>query len=619
MGPLRILLALLLVTQAGPGKPQATASVVKGPAGTQVDEYLTRSVPFGFSGSVLIAKDEKLLVCKGYGLADRKTGSACTPDTIFDIGSLSEQFTASLVLVLEQRGVLKVTDTLGQFIKDVPEDKREIQIQHLLAHTSGLARELATTLSDGEEWHFDIRHDLPTAPVEIREREALIRAVLSTPLEFRPGEKHGQSNIGYELLAAVAEIAAKKPFDEMLREFLFEPAGLEHTGTRRDGLLDASFAARGCPVPDEPPPEGSILEYDANRFDGQGEEKLLATDGWYSWGLRGAGGVLTSVADLWKWEQMLRGDSILSAASRKKLFTPPVGNSAYAWYGGDPPRVVGAMDEGDITGNGFDAWIGRSPKQHLFIAMLGNVPGVVWPLHFTIERMVPFGKVNPPPATIRLTDEQLQAWCGTYIGPQGEEFRIRAFGPELLVEAWSEGAFKFFGPGGSTGPDIRRVVEPSRKLVAGFAHADFKALHEAERALHPVTFMEECWSRLIDHHGPLLSAEVLGVGVDGMGLCVPVALQFERGCEILQLHWSTDRNPMEKDWLSTVSLAPPYESRLHFATESATSAVAGNNYGRFDFHMTLATREQGATLDFEGFGRHLILSQVLPHPTFRSR
>ena len=143
-------------------------ATVSGPVAQAIDDYLSRSVPFGFSGSALAVKDGALILCKGYGCADRTTGAACTPATVFDIGSLTQAFTACAVLVLEQQKKLKTKDTLDKFFPDVPADKKKIQLHHLLTHTSGLPR------------------SIQGVGPKLTEREELIQSALRVPLMDTP-------------------------------------------------------------------------------------------------------------------------------------------------------------------------------------------------------------------------------------------------------------------------------------------------------------------------------------------------------------------------------------------------------------------------------------------------
>ncbi|MGH7597255.1 MAG: serine hydrolase domain-containing protein, partial [bacterium] len=185
-------------------------SLVEGKLGAKLDQYMTRLAKFGFSGAMLVAQKGKIILHKGYGWADMARGIPITNATVFDIASLTKQFTAAAILKLEVQNRLKIGDRLSKFLSNVPKDKAGITLHHLLAHTAGLPAELA------HEDNFT--------------RERFIAAVLRAPLKTRPGQKYSYSNLGYTLLAAIIEMVSGQSYETFLAKELFEPAGMRHTG-----------------------------------------------------------------------------------------------------------------------------------------------------------------------------------------------------------------------------------------------------------------------------------------------------------------------------------------------------------------------------------------------------
>ncbi|HXO22316.1 MAG TPA: serine hydrolase domain-containing protein, partial [Thermoanaerobaculia bacterium] len=269
-----------------------------GPLGEALDRYLSRLESFGFSGSALVAQRGRVVLDKGYGLADREHHRPYTADTIFDIASISKQFTAAAILKLEMEGRLKVEDPLAKFLGPVPEDKQPITLHMLLTHTSGLPDVL------GDDEYEEVT------------RAEMVRRALAAKLIAVPGRKFRYSNAGYSLLAAVVEIASGEPFEKYLKERLWAPAGMLHTGFH---VPDAERAARGYK------PDGDW---------GTSFDHPWAPDGPW-WDLRGNGGILSTTGDLYRWHLALAGDKILSANERKKYITPFVsqGRAAHASYG----------------------------------------------------------------------------------------------------------------------------------------------------------------------------------------------------------------------------------------------------------------------------------------------
>lgn len=537
----------------------------------RLDDYLQRSAAFGFSGSVLVAVGDRVILAKGYGVADHKTGAPCTPQTIFDLGSLSKQFTASTVLALEQGEVLRLEDTLAKFFDELPADKRPITLHQLLTHTSGLAR------------------GLPTIGSATSDRDAFLRVLMAAPLEARPGARFSYSNLGYQLLAAVVEQATGRPFEVTMKGLIFEPAGLASTGFRRDGVLEAVRSARGAPDGLMSPPPGSSLTDNPILLEGWGDERLLATEGWYSWGLRGAGGVLSTVEDLWKWEQALRGSRILQTSAQRKLFKPLRERYACGWYVLETEQGRRRITHGGDTDNGFHVHATRLPDTEAFVVTLGNLPGVVPGLQINLERLVNGDKIALPPEARTIPADQLAARAGDFEASPHGLFRLSVEDGAWMLEARDAEAFALLqgeGPEGS-----KSLLARSREIVKGFAGSDFRALHAAEDKARRLSFMEGWWKDLLAAHGALQSAVVLGATGSGTNVPVIVRLEFERGTELLTLRWNSEI-------LSGVNSGPPYPSRVRLVPLSESEAVAHDlATGRTTVRWLL--RGDGRTADLE--------------------
>jgi CubicO group peptidase (beta-lactamase class C family) len=280
------------------------------PAGPEpVEAFVTEVVPSGSSGSLAAVVDDRVVHCDGWGAADRATGDVATCDTVYDVMSMTKQFTAAAVLKLQMQGRLEVGDPISTHLPGVPPDKRRVTLHHLLTHTSGLVE----SLGDDDE------------PVS---RDDLVRAALSSELLSAPGEEHLYSNVGYSLLAAVVEQASGLGYEEYLAAHLFEPAGMRRTGYVLPDWSRADIA----------------VEYDADgRPQGRPIDRPWDVSGPY-WNLFGNGGVLSTARDMIRWHQALRGDQVLDEDAKRQLFEPyveeePGGDThyAYGWVvaGGD--------------------------------------------------------------------------------------------------------------------------------------------------------------------------------------------------------------------------------------------------------------------------------------------
>jgi CubicO group peptidase (beta-lactamase class C family) len=272
--------------------PEGIATAVEGDLGRALDAWVTARAADGFSGAVLVARDGKVVLAKGYGMADREAGLPFSTATVFSVGSVTKQFTAAAIAKLDSEGKLSTADPLSKHLPGVPEDKRAITLHHLLTHTSGLRSDLA---DDHEKL----------------DRDAYAARVLASRLERAPGAAFEYGNASYSLLAAVVERVSGMPYERYLRERLFAPAGMTETGYRV-GWPEARLAVgyRGAER------WGTLLE----RFplpDGPG------------WALRGNGAIHTTLSDLLRWDRVLEGP--LGA----KVLPPRVaeGPDGLAWYG----------------------------------------------------------------------------------------------------------------------------------------------------------------------------------------------------------------------------------------------------------------------------------------------
>ena len=259
------------------------------PGPDTIGSFVDEIAPTGSRGVIAAAQADELLVCEGWGAADEAGQDPFDCDTVVDIMSMTKQFTAAAVLKLQMLGEMSVSDPIGDYLDDVPPDKRAITIEHLLTHTSGLVEGLG-----GDD--------------EPMSRAELVAGAMAAPLEADPGTRYAYSNLGYSMLAAVIEIVSGQGYEEFLAEHLFEPAGMTATGYV---LPDWSVHA-------------VAVEYDAQgRSQGRPLDHLWAQDGPY-WNLRGNGGLLSSARDLFRWHVALLGEDVLDAASKEELFAPRV-------------------------------------------------------------------------------------------------------------------------------------------------------------------------------------------------------------------------------------------------------------------------------------------------------
>ena len=327
--------ALALVvpgTVAIEGRGADAGTVVNGSIGQALDAYLTTQEKEGLHATALVAKDDVILLHKGYGFANRQNKTRNGTETIFDIGSITKQFTAAAIMKLETQGKLSTEDRLPKHFDNVPPDKAGITLHHLLTHTSGLDH------AYGE--------DTDVAP-----RDETVRLILSKPLLSAPGAKYRYSNPGFSLLAAVVEKVSGQPWERYLLETFFKPAGMLKTGYRlpKWNLADMSH------------------NYNKDTDNGMPFERAWGPVGPY-WHLFGNGGILTTSGDMFRWHQALEGDKALSASARKKMWTGYVRTDAesegYYGYGWGVRKTERG---GTVVSHGGGSSFGVSAAFHRFL------------------------------------------------------------------------------------------------------------------------------------------------------------------------------------------------------------------------------------------------------------
>lgn len=184
---------------------------------TEIDALLAREVePGGPGAAVAVLRDGRFIHRKGHGLADLEWGLPIEPDCVFRIASMTKQFTAVATMMLAERGALAVDAPIERYLPDWPARGRRVTVRHLLNHTSGVWRH------DSELVERTLRPNPPVAEVlaMIRER----------PFEFEPGERYEYNNSGYMLLGALIANVSGRSYGDFLREDIFEPLGMTHTG-----------------------------------------------------------------------------------------------------------------------------------------------------------------------------------------------------------------------------------------------------------------------------------------------------------------------------------------------------------------------------------------------------
>lgn len=289
---MRLLTRLIARATALRHRPQRTTRVlalaislltVAGADADEVDDFIARQmsrqhIP-GLSLAVL--KDGKPVKVRGYGLANLETATPATPETVFQIGSVSKQFIAAAIVRLADEGKLSLDDAVHTHLSETPETWRAITLRHLLTHTSGLVRE--------------------TPGLQLKAQPPLdaIRAAFPIPLVFASGKKWQYSNLGYFVLAEVITRAAQRPWPEYLQQRVFAPLGM--TATRTTSVEELVS------------PRASGYHW----MDREAYQNAPSLPG-----VRPSGAFLSSALDLARWDAALQSEAIFSPEQRAMLWTP---------------------------------------------------------------------------------------------------------------------------------------------------------------------------------------------------------------------------------------------------------------------------------------------------------
>jgi CubicO group peptidase (beta-lactamase class C family) len=291
-----------------------------------------------FMGSVLVARDGQVIYSKGYGSADLEWDAPNTPNTKFRLGSVTKQFTAASILLLEERGKLSVSDPVKKYVPDAPVAWDKITIFNLLTHTSGIPN--FTNFPDYRKLE-------PFAATS----EQLVARFRDKPLDFEPGEKWQYSNSGYVLLGHLIEKITGDTYEKFVRENLFTPLGMKDSG------YDSNSAVI--------PHRASGYVFGKNGFENAGFIHMSIP--------HGAGALYSTTEDLLKWEQGLFGGKLLKTASLQKMTTPFKSNYAF----GLQVETVGGHKVIEHGGGieGFNTELAYYPDDKLTVVVLGNVTG----------------------------------------------------------------------------------------------------------------------------------------------------------------------------------------------------------------------------------------------------
>jgi CubicO group peptidase (beta-lactamase class C family) len=370
----RIILALVLTSSCFAQDKIPNGSV------TRMEQIIQANVPKQFMGTVLVAQDGKVLLDKGYGFANLEWDIPNTPTTKFRLGSITKQFTAASILLLEERGKLKVEDPVKKYIPDAPAAWDKITIFHVLTHTSGIPS--FTGFPD-----YESTEAIPTTP------EKLVARFRDKPLEFEPGTKWNYSNSGYVLLGYLIEKISGQSYSDFVQQNIFTPLGMKDSGYDSNSATIARRAAGYTPGKSGPVNAGFV--HMSIPFS--------------------AGALYSTTEDLLRWEQGLFGGKVLTATSLAKMTTPYKQDYAFGLVISANNGHKMIAHDGGIEG--FNTSLAYYPDDKLVVAVLANLNGpFAGQIAANLAKVAHGEKVELPAERkeITVSPEILKQYVGTY-------------------------------------------------------------------------------------------------------------------------------------------------------------------------------------------------------------
>jgi CubicO group peptidase (beta-lactamase class C family) len=363
-----------------------------------------------FMGSVLVARGDQILFNKAYGSANLEWDIANTPTTKYRIGSITKQFTAASILLLEERGKLKLEDPIKKFFSGAPAAWDGVTLRHLLTHTSGIP-------------NFTSFPEYQKVKMTNTSRPDLIGLFKDSPLEFAPGEKWAYSNSGYLLLGYTIEKAAGVAYDEFVQTNIFKPLGMQDSGYDSNTTVIARRAA-GYTRSGETINNAEFVHMNIPHA---------------------AGGLYSTTEDLLRWQRGLYGGKLLSAASLTKM-TTPFKNDYALGLGVQTGKRKMYSHGGGIEG--FNTHLAYYPDTQTTVVALanlnGNVPGeIVAKLGALVhgESVV----LTEERKEISVPRDVLERYVGTYALSPKLNVMMTLEGEQLLAQVSGQQRFPVFG------------------------------------------------------------------------------------------------------------------------------------------------------------------------------
>ncbi len=320
----------------------SSCSLAQPTLAARLSGYMKTEQP-NFSGTILVAQKGEIILSQGYGLANQEWDISNTSQTKFAIGSMTKAFTAMAIMILQERGQLSVQDSICDYLSDCPADWKSISLHDLLTHTSGIRNytDLYTQLKDNVNICREYRP------------EEVVAFFKDLPLDFEPGSSWNYSNSGYFLLGIVIEKVSGESYETFIQKNILQPLGMSETGYDRASTVVKDRA--------------SGYSWNGRILNAVCEDVSIK----YA-----AGGLYSTVGDLYKWDQALYTDQLVSKETLNMIFNStmpmqPGGDMyGYGWIISKHFDRLVIEHSGGLFG--FATQIARYPDDQVTIIVLSN-------------------------------------------------------------------------------------------------------------------------------------------------------------------------------------------------------------------------------------------------------
>lgn len=329
--------------------PAIEISGAQSPPAAAVDDYIALQLHDQHIPGLALAviRDGQLVRSQGYGLANIELNVPVKPETVFQLGSIGKQFTATAILLLAEDGKLSLDEPIAKYFPTAPRSWKNITIRHLLNHTSGLAD------------YTDDKYVRPGGLIPLHAEltdEEIFHRFTTLPFDFKPGEKWKYSNTGYAILGFLIHKVSGQSYGDFLEARVFKPLGMSSTRVISESDIIPNRSAGYLLVKNE-----------------------IRNQDWVAphWNTLADGALYSTVLDMAKWDAALSASAILKPTSHAQMWTPaPLNNGksypyGFAW---DITETNGhhLLEHGGAW-QGFTAHYSRYPDDHLSVIVLTNL------------------------------------------------------------------------------------------------------------------------------------------------------------------------------------------------------------------------------------------------------